>query len=82
MTDTFYPLSLQKLLKKILHQLKHQDTVLGLPKHLIVDPKKYSELKIQRFGKTLSTPYGVAAGPHSQMSQNIVSAWLFGARYI
>ncbi|MBN2237796.1 MAG: putative selenate reductase subunit YgfK, partial [Bacteroidales bacterium] len=82
MTDTFYPISLQKLLKKILHQLKHQDSVLGLPKHLIVDPNKYSELKIQRFGKTLSTPYGVAAGPHSQMSQNIVSAWLFGARYI
>ena len=25
---------------------------------------------------------GVAAGPHSQLSQNIVSSWLCGARFI
>ena len=30
----------------------------------------------------LETPIGVAAGPHSQMAQNIVAAWLCGARFI
>lgn len=34
------------------------------------------------FGKKLHTPLGVAAGPHSQMAQNIVAAWLLGARYM
>ncbi|MCK7538383.1 MAG: hypothetical protein MZV63_49240 [Marinilabiliales bacterium] len=29
-----------------------------------------------------SHPLGVAAGPHTQMAQNIVAAWLMGARYI
>ena len=34
------------------------------------------------FGQYLATPIGVAAGPHTQMAQNIVGAWLMGARYI
>ncbi len=33
-------------------------------------------------GDTLDTPVGVAAGPHTQLSQNIITAWLCGARYI
>lgn len=36
-----------------------------------------------RFMKhALETPFGVAAGPHTQMAQNIIAAWLCGARYI
>ena len=34
------------------------------------------------FGQSLDTPFGPAAGPHSQMAQNIIAAWLCGARYI
>ena len=30
----------------------------------------------------METPLGVAAGPHTQLSQNILAAWLCGARYI
>ena len=36
----------------------------------------------ERFGQLLETPIGVAAGPHTQLSQNIVAAWLTGARFI
>ena len=35
-----------------------------------------------RYGTLLATPLGVAAGPHTQLSQNIIAAWLCGARYI
>lgn len=82
MTDKFYPVSLTELLKRILNELKSGDEILGLPKQLFVNPNNFKELKIKRFGQTLSTPYGVAAGPHTQLAQNIVSSWLFGARYI
>ncbi len=41
-----------------------------------------SVFRSELFGKELHTPLGVAAGPHSQMAQNIVAAWLLGARYI
>jgi putative selenate reductase len=30
----------------------------------------------------VAAPLGVAAGPHTQLSQNIVSSWLCGARFI
>ena len=35
-----------------------------------------------RYGQVLETPIGIAAGPHTQLSQNIISAWLTGARYM
>lgn len=54
---------------------------MGIDRHLfsgIPDPV----LRTLRFGQVLDTPFGVAAGPHSQLSQNIVAAWLCGARFI
>ena len=47
---------------------------------LIQNMNKY--LSTELFNQKLHTPLGVAAGPHSQMAQNIVGAWLMGARYI
>ncbi|NNL78588.1 MAG: putative selenate reductase subunit YgfK, partial [Desulfobacterales bacterium] len=38
--------------------------------------------RMHRYGKLLETPLGVAAGPHTQLSQNLISAWLTGARYL
>jgi putative selenate reductase len=35
-----------------------------------------------RYNQLLETPIGVAAGPQTQLAQNIISAWLCGARYI
>ncbi len=37
---------------------------------------------MMRYGQMLETPIGVAAGPHTQLSINIITAWLTGARYI
>jgi putative selenate reductase len=82
MTDQFYPIPLLNLLKRILYELDNSNEILGLPKSLLVDPAKFKELKIGRFDQILSTPYGVAAGPHTQLAQNIIASWLFGARYI
>ncbi|HEX9114642.1 MAG TPA: putative selenate reductase subunit YgfK, partial [Anaerolineae bacterium] len=33
-------------------------------------------------GSALATPIGPSAGPHTQLSQNIISAWLCGGRFI
>ena len=38
--------------------------------------------RVEYMGETLDTPVGAAAGPHTQLSQNIITAWLCGARYI
>jgi putative selenate reductase len=34
------------------------------------------------FGHHLATPIGPAAGPHTQLTQNILAAWLSGGRFI
>ncbi len=79
MSDKFFPTSLKKLLNLI---LKSENQILGIDKSLWFLPDNENILKLQRFGQQLDTPIGVAAGPHSQLSQNIVAAWLCGARYI
>ncbi len=88
MSDTLHPLPLDKLLRIIIHELDHKDSYFGIPSQLFFNPGKilpYGNpgwLKTTLFGKQLDTPVGIAAGPHSQMSQSIVAAWLSGARYI
>ncbi len=45
-------------------------------------PREDDVFKMKRYGKTLDTPIGVAAGPHTQLAQNIITAYLTGSRYI
>jgi len=81
MSDKLSPVSLEKLLHWILVEEK-QGRIFGYYQDLFFDPKSETKYSLKRFGKNLSNPLGVAAGPHTQMSQNIVLSWLFGARYI
>lgn len=82
MSDKFNPTPLKQLLKIILNQIETSDNVLGINKKLFFKPNKNDKFRLKRFGKLLENPLGVAAGPHTQLSQNIVAAWLTGARYI
>jgi putative selenate reductase len=82
MTDRFEIIPLRELLQIILTQLDKKKSLFGIPSELYFVPRKEDPFRIKRFGQCLETPIGVAAGPHSQMAQNIVAAWLTGARYI
>ena len=79
--DKFYPTQLEQLLILILKQLD-DDEVLGIPKELFFVPKKDDFFKLEYINKKLDSPLGVAAGPQTQLAQNIVIAWLTGARFI
>ena len=81
MSDTFTCLSFERLLTWIKKGIE-QDRIFGIPRSLYFEPSPSDLFRIRRYGTTLETPVGVAAGPHTQLSQNIVSAWLTGARYI
>ena len=82
MSDRFYPIKLPHLLKWILEEKGKSNSILGVSKELIFNPKETDVFRMTRYNQLLETPIGVAAGPHTQMSQNIVLAWLMGARYI
>ena len=80
MTDRFVPISLPVLFRTIMSQL-NDGHYFGIPHEVFYVPGN-SVFETTQFGRTLETPIGPAAGPHTQLSQNIVGAWLCGARYI
>jgi putative selenate reductase len=82
MTDKFTLWPLTDLLQLILHQHGTAGHIFGIPGDLFFKPENSDPFRMTRFGQTLETPIGVAAGPHTQLSQNIVAAWLTGARFI
>ena len=81
MSDKLYPIKLRNLLKWILEEEKH-GSIFGITKELFFQPKPDDVFRMGRYGQLMETPIGVAAGPHTQMSQNIILSWLMGARYI
>ncbi len=82
MTDKFYPISIKQLLQIILKEYNNNQSIFGIPEELFFNPVKDNNYKVNQFNQNIDSPLGVAAGPHSQMAQNIIGAWLMGARYI
>ena len=81
MSDKLYTYPLEKLLNWILTDLE-KDKIFGITKSLFFFPNVNDPFRLKRYGQLLETPIGVAAGPHTQLSQNIILSWLMGARYI
>ncbi|MBW1616593.1 MAG: putative selenate reductase subunit YgfK [Deltaproteobacteria bacterium] len=79
--DKFTPCNINRLFDFVFSE-KNGEEIFGIPRELFFTPKSEDPFKIKRYGQILETPVGVAAGPHTQMSQNIISAWLVGARYM
>jgi putative selenate reductase len=73
---------LDKLLEIILSQYENRKSIFGITEEMFFNPVQKHNLKRKLYGKTIDSPIGVAAGPQTQLSQNIVAAWLCGARFI
>ena len=82
MSDRFRPLSLHQLTSWIADELSAKDSMFGMPRELGFSPHAGDPFRTEVYGQVLETPLGVAAGPHSQLAQNIIVAWLCGARFI
>lgn len=82
MSDKLYPPTLEQLLRFFLKELETKSEILGIPDKLFYKPWQYHVLYTRSGGKFLHNPIGLAAGPHTQLAQNIVAGWLCGARFI
>ncbi len=80
-SDKLWVCDIATLLQWILKDEK-QGRIFGIEKELFYVPKTTDPFRMRRYGKLLETPVGVAAGPHTQLSQNLIAAWLTGARYM
>jgi putative selenate reductase len=80
MEKAFRPAPLETLAQWIFRSMDTREAVLGIPKANFQIP--HPKLAVDMFGHTVAAPLGVAAGPHTQLSQNIVASWLCGARFL
>ncbi len=73
------PLDFQHLLIWSFKEYFNYDSVFGIPSGKFFKQKNENRIKI--FGSEIGTPIGPAAGPHTQLSQNIISSYLTGGRF-
>ena len=71
------PMAFEQLVDWILTEKKKYGTVFG-ERHPYYADAKYNRII---FGRNLETPIGPAAGPNTQLTQNIVAAYYTGSRF-
>ncbi len=74
------PFSLDILLGRVAHEFESRNRIFDLPTARYWKPDPDVDLSFEFLGRPAATPVGPAAGPHSQLAQNIVLSWLGGAR--
>jgi putative selenate reductase len=68
------------LVQRAFVELERQRHIFDLPERKFHRPRPGLDLSVRFHGQPASNPLGPAAGPQSQMVQNLVLAWLAGAR--
>ena len=79
-TAPLTPMSLGQLLTRIAHEWETRNKIFDLPTARIWSPDDDVDLGFEFLGRRCASPIGPAAGPHSQLAQNIVLSWLGGSR--
>jgi len=83
MSDRMNPQPFETLLRWILREYEHAQSIFGIHRSFFYTPRADAPYALADFyGSYMATPIGPAAGPHTQLAQNIVSAWLCGGRFI
>jgi putative selenate reductase len=82
MSDRFRPLAFEQLVDWAATELETRGSIFGVPRGAVFTSRPDHPFRARVLGVDLDTPWGVAAGPHTQLAQNIVAAWLAGARVI
>ncbi len=81
-TPPLTPSPLEHLLGRIAHEWQSRKRIFDLPTARFFDVSSGPDLSTSFLGRPIATPIGPAAGPHSQLAENIVLAWLGGGRLI
>ncbi len=71
------PIPFEQLITRLFEEYGKSGTVYGVH-------KKYSAPEgrtLNIFGETMETPFGPAAGPNTQLAQNIIAAYFAGCRF-
>ena len=76
------PVPFEVLVGRMLSELERKRSAFDLPAQRFVKAYPGRDLSVAVHHRRAATPFGPAAGPHTQMAQNIALAWLAGGRTI
>jgi putative selenate reductase len=76
------PYPLAALATRMLREFDTRQSIFDLPARKFVLGDSRHDLSVRLHGQTAATPFGPAAGPHTQLAQNIVLSWLAGGRFM
>jgi putative selenate reductase len=76
------PVPFAVLARRAFHELRTRQTIFDLPSARFYRASPDLDLAAPFGGAVAGNPIGPAAGPHTQLAQNIVLCWLAGARVI
>ena len=76
MSELMTPIPFRELMTWITTEYRRDGAVFGVHK-----PYKAGMKKLPIFGETIETPFGPAAGPNTQLAQNIIAGYFAGARF-
>lgn len=74
------PLPFATLVRRMFTELAEHDAIFDLPRKKFVLGSPAHDLSVRFHGHRASSPLGPAAGPQTQMAQNLVLSWLVGCR--
>ncbi|MCK5156224.1 MAG: putative selenate reductase subunit YgfK [Spirochaetales bacterium] len=80
MGDKMIPVSFKDLLSRVITEYERDASLFGISKEHIY--RKSDTNTIPVFNQTCAMPIGPAAGPHTQLAQNIIASYLAGGRFI
>jgi len=77
MSDRMTLIPFEQLIDWVLMEKKERDTVFGVREPYKADSKKVLPI----FKEKIETPFGPAAGPNTQLAQNIIASYYAGSRF-
>ena len=81
MSDLMKPLSFDHLMTWALEELRREGSIFGVKENQFWHPQPGRLIK-DSFGDRLASPVGPAAGPQTQLANNLLVAYLTGARFM
>ena len=76
MSEKMYPIPFKSLMNWVVTEYAREGEIFG-----VHTPYYASGKTLPIFGERIETPFGPAAGPNSQLAQNIIAAYMAGARF-
>ena len=76
MSELMTPIPFRELMTWVTAEYQREGTVFGVHK-----PYRAGVKTLPIFGEKIETPFGPAAGPNTQLAQNIIASYFAGARF-